>query len=289
MGRQDTLQFKTVVDIPTRGTPSVNWAFIYNLDTISTPPFRREEDDAYQKLLHVGLSTIKQEMRTPLTLILQTAEMLADPAHGSLTEGQLDALTILQRQAKTLEKMVEGLMYVTEYANKHKAFKPEIVYLNTIFDKVIIPAEFKACKKVIEIETDLATSLPPILADLKQIEEALSQIIDNAIKFTQVGGTIKFEARANAQWVILTVTDTGIGIDENLRNKIWNLFEKGTGTSPSPEEGLGIGLSVARHIIEAHNGEIGLETAVGQGTSFTIKLPVATQTAGRTGSLENNL
>ena len=105
------------------------------------------------------------------------------------------------------------------------------------------------------------------------MEEALIQLLDNAIKFNRPGGKIKVGCRANAHWIILTVADTGIGIEAAQMELIWQAFEQGVDPLRRAQEGLGLGLALARYIIAAHCGTIEVKTKPGYGSTFTVKLP----------------
>lgn len=281
----DTLNRATLVlKRKKNGNPNVNWGLLSSDNSNSnghspTPPAPKKENISYDQLLHVSLGAINHEMRTPLALIFQTIEMLEDPRLGSLTEEQRDALAILRRQGQILGQMIDGLLYVASHSDKQKKFRPVPARLEPVFENVISLAEFKARSKEITIETDISANLPAIHIDVKQLEEALTQILDNAIKFNRAGGIIKIATQADDTWVILRITDTGIGIEAELLNKIWDAFEQGADSLRRAQEGLGVGLSLARHIIEAHHGTVEVDTHLGQGSTFTIKLPKTKQPA----------
>lgn len=251
----------------------INWALVCPAEPLEDTPSVQIREETFDRLLQICLGAIHHEVRTPLALIFQLIEMLEDPAHGELSEQQLDALTALRRQAQMLGQMIDGLMYISTYVEKKQKLRPVQARLNPIIVSVLALADFKARSKQIVIETDIAPNLPPLLIDVKQIEEALNQLLDNAIKFNHIGGKAKFTAQADSDWVILTVSDTGTGIEDRLLDKVWNVFEQAADPLRRAQEGLGVGLSVARHIIEAHQGEINVATRLGQGSIFTVKLP----------------
>lgn len=251
----------------------VNWGFLCTEDSSQTTLPEPDRKIATDRLLETCLGAINHEMRTPLALIFQTIEMLEDPRLGSMTDEQLDALAILRRQTQTLGQMIDGLLHVAAFVDKQGTTRPVLASLEPVFEKALALAEFKARSKGIAIETDIASNLPLFPMDVKQIEEALTQLLDNAVKFNRTEGKIKVTARADDDWVILTVSDSGIGIDIELLDKIWDVFEQNADPLRRAQEGLGVGLSVARYIVEAHHGTIEVKTRLGQGSTFTIKLP----------------
>ncbi len=248
-------------------------ALIYAQDLKQLMRQQRQTQATLDRLRLTFLGTVNHEMRTPLALIFQALEMLEDERLGSLTEEQLDVVTILRRQAQTLGKMIESLTGVAAFLSKQETVKPVLARLEVVFNEVLPLAEFKARSKDIIIQTDIRPNLPPLPLDVKQIEEALTQLLDNAIKFNRPGGKIKVCARANVHWVTVTVADTGMGIEAQQMEMIWQAFEQGIDPVRRSQEGLGLGLALARHIIAAHCGTIEVKTKLGSGSTFTVKLP----------------
>jgi signal transduction histidine kinase len=234
---------------------------------------QRQTQAALDRLRITFLGTVNHEMRTPLALIFQALEMLESPRLGSLSEEQLDALMIVRRQVQTLGRMIDSLTGVAAFLGKQETVKPVMARLEPVFNEVLPLAEFKARSKEIAIETKIQPDLPPFPLDVKQMGEALIQLLDNAIKFNRPGGKIKVSARANGHWIILIVSDTGIGIEADRMELIWQAFEQGVDPLRRGQEGLGLGLALARYIISAHYGIIEAKTKLGLGSTFTVKLP----------------
>jgi signal transduction histidine kinase len=250
-------------------------ALIYAQDLKEAIRQQRKVQATLDRLRLTFLGTVNHEMRTPLALIFQALEMLEGPHLGSLTEEQLDALMILRRQAQTLGKMIDSLTSVAAFLSKQETVKPVMARLGPVFKEVLPLAEFKARSKDIIVETDIRPGLPVFPLDVKQMEEALIQLLDNAIKFNRPGGKIKVSCRANAHWIILMVADTGIGIEAAQMELIWQAFEQGIDPLRRAQEGLGLGLALARYIIAAHGGTIEVKTRPGYGSTFIVKLPKA--------------
>ncbi len=249
-------------------------ALMYARDLTWAIRQKREKQAALERLRQTFLSTINHEMRTPLSLIFQTLEMLETRHLGRMTEEQLDAMMVLRRQMWTLSQMIDALTRVAAFLSKQETITLVRDRLQRVFDNVLPLAEFKARSKEIVIETDIAPNLPMLPLDAKQMEEALTQLLDNAIKFNHHAGKIQLTAYANDNWVIIKVLDTGIGIDPQQMDVLWEIFEQSADPLRRAQEGLGLGLGLARYIIEAHHGKIEVETVVGQGSTFIIKLPI---------------
>jgi PAS domain S-box-containing protein len=240
----------------------------------------REKQIALDRLRHTFLSTVNHELRTPLALIFQCLEMLEDPELGDLNPQQLDALMALRRQSWTLGQMVEGLTRVAAFLSKQETVRPVLAQLDPVFSSILPLAEFKARRKELSVETDIDLNLPSLPLDVKQIDEALTQLVDNAIKFNKVGGKVKIGVHADEEWVMITIADTGVGIAEEVMERIWEVFEQGVDPLRRAQEGLGLGLVLARYIVEAHHGTIEIQTALGQGSTFTVKLPLKSSPKG---------
>ena len=274
MSKKKTATKLSLPDVQEVSCPSLTQqALIYAQDLKQILRQKRQTQTTLDRLRTTFLGTVNHEMRTPLALIFQALEMLEDSRLGALTEEQLDAVTVLRRQAQTLGKMIESLTAVAAFLSKQETVKPVMARLETVFNEVLPLTEFKARSKSLVIETDIRPDLPALPLDVKQMEEALIQLLDNAIKFNRPGGKIKLSARAEAHWVILTVTDTGIGIEEEQMELIWQAFEQGVDPIRRAQEGLGLGLVLARHIIAAHYGSIEVKTKLGVGSTFIVKLP----------------
>jgi signal transduction histidine kinase len=179
----------------------------------------------------------------------------------------------LRRQIEVLSQMIESLTRIAAFLAKQEIVRPVPAFLEPVFQEVIPLVEFKARSKEITVETELMPDLPALHLDVKQMSEALTQLLDNAVKFNQSGGKIKFAARADEEWIIITITDTGMGIETEQIYRMWELFEQGADPLRRAQEGLGLGLVLAHHIIQAHQGVIEVASIPEQGSTFTVKLP----------------
>jgi two-component system sensor histidine kinase ResE len=275
MGQKKTHRGKAAVpDLNDRPNPTITQqALIYAQDLKQVIRQQRQTQAALDRLRVTFLGTVNHELRTPLALLFQTLEMLEDPRLGDLTEEQLDAVAVLRRQAQTLGRMIESLTGIAAFLSKQETVKPVMARLEVVFNDVLPLAEFKARSKNIMIETDISPNLPSFPLDVKQMEEALTQLLDNAIKFNRSGGKIMISVRLERPWIILIIRDTGLGIEAEQMELIWQTFEQGVDPLRRAQEGLGLGLALARYIISAHRGTIEVKTKLGSGSTFTIKLP----------------
>jgi signal transduction histidine kinase len=235
-----------------------------------------ERQAALERLRQTLLGVVSHEIRTPLALLFQAIELLADERFGPLTEPQLDALMALRRQAQQLGRLFEGLTRVAAFLSKQGTVRPVRARLEPVLDQVLPLAEFKARSREIGFETDIPTELPLLRLDVKEMAEALDQLLDNAIKFNRPGGRVKVTVRVEPETVSLSVADTGQGIEPETLTRMWEVFEQAVDPLRRAQAGLGLGLVLAREIIEAHHGAITVETELGQGSRFTVTLPRST-------------
>jgi len=245
----------------------------YELDLQRAIEQEKKSRAKLDRLRRTFLSTVNHEMRTPLVLILQSIELLDSSRLGTMTPDQLDTLMVLRRQAQKLDGMVNSLIRVAGFLSKQETIKPVMGRLTPVFKAVLPLAEFKARSRQIVITTNIANTLPPFPLDVKQIEEVMTQLLDNAIKFNRPGGRINIVAQADDSWVEISVADTGTGISAERLETIWEVFEQNADPVRRAQEGLGLGLVLVRYIVDAHQGVVTIDTVEGQGSRFTVKLP----------------
>lgn len=233
----------------------------------------QEKQAALDRLRQTFLGAVNHEMRTPLALIFQIIGMFEESYLGKLKPEQLDAFMALRRQIEILSQMIESLTRTAAFLAKQEIVRPVPAFLEPVFQEVIPLVEFRARSKEITVETELMPDLPALLLDVKQMSEALTQLLDNAVKFNRPGGKIKLSARADEEWLIVTISDTGMGIETEQVYRMWELFEQGADPLRRAQEGLGLGLVLAHHIIQAHQGVVEVASIPEQGSTFTVKLP----------------
>lgn len=251
-----------------------NPAGLYEQELMEAIAHEREALAKLDHLRHTFLGTVNHEMRTPLVLILQSIELLDSSRLGSMTPDQLDTLMVLKRQAHKLDNIIQSLIRVAGFLGKQETIKPVWGRLKPVINDVLPLAEFKARSKQITIATSVPDDLPPFPLDVKQVEEAMTQLLDNAVKFNKNGGKILVKAVADDPWMIISVADTGVGIEPGRVERIWDVFEQESDPVRRAQEGLGLGLALVWYIVDAHRGQLELKTEPGVGSQFIIKLPL---------------
>ncbi len=214
------------------------------------------------------VSSASHELRTPLTVIQGYLELAADPAASS--EARANAIETATRHARRLSALVEDILTLSRIESVPPKIEPaDPRRLLAEAEEMFRP---KARQKGLEL-VFRATGLPEVVSmDASMIETALYNILDNAVKFTE-RGRVEVSAWAESGWLFIRVSDTGPGIPPDDIPRIFERFYKGRLTSEKELPGTGLGLAIAKWAVSAHGGEILVESRVGEGTSFTLKLP----------------
>ncbi len=219
------------------------------------------------------VANVSHELRTPLTAIKGYVEALLD---GEIAGGSPEHkfLKIIERHAERMDKIVSDLLLLSEMEWKERALKKEAVSLSPLLQsalEIIRPmAEGKHQKLTLECEANL----PSISADVQKLQQVMVNLLQNSSMYTPEGGTIRIRAREVLGGVEILVEDTGIGIPPEELPRIFERFYRVDKARSREEGGTGLGLSIVKQILEAHGGSIGVESQVGQGSRFTVFLPV---------------
>ncbi|MDW7992626.1 MAG: ATP-binding protein [Anaerolineae bacterium] len=220
------------------------------------------------------LNTINHELRTPLNTIIGFSQLLLKGVDGELNEAQRASLNAINRQGRHLLEMVERIMEISqlEAGRVMLDLQPTDLYQEIQRAADEVQKELLE-KKSVRLEIDLPPDLPPVMADARRIRQALYQLLSNAVKFTPQG-RIAIRAAHSSQWVVISVEDTGIGISPEDMEKLFQPFSQADLSSARKFGGLGLGLSLARYIIELHGGQIWAESQPGSGSTFSFTLPL---------------
>ena len=222
------------------------------------------------------VSNISHELRTPLTHVKGYLELLITESMGSITEEQRHALSVSQRSVAKLQDIIEDLIMFSLASRGEMSMKRESVNIGDIINKAIQSAEQKAQARGITLSAAVDGSAPLVQADPEKISWVLNQLLDNSIKFTSSGGRVAISAKLeSANLVMVSVTDTGIGIPKHRLNEIFEAFHQLDGSSTRREGGTGLGLALVRQIIEAHGSMLDAQSVEGQWSMFRFPLVAA--------------
>ena len=231
---------------------------------------RNAELQELDRLKSTFLATLSHELRTPLTAILGYLELFERRAFGPLTDVQSQAIEVTARNARTLSRILNNLLYLQEVRSNEIRRVPMMIH--DVVREII--AEMQPLAHAAHLE--LTSSIQPTamyMGDPIGIGQALRALIDNAVKFTPAPGRISVTVVDEPSRVLVRVEDTGIGIPAEAHEKIFLPFYQIDDTLARPYAGVGLGLAIARHVIEAHGGQISVRSAVNAGSAFTVVLP----------------
>ncbi len=219
------------------------------------------------------ISNISHELRTPLTHIKGYLELLASESLGKISEEQRHALHVSQGSASRLESLIEDLIMVSLASRGEMSVNQEEVDLRRVANLVVKSAAENAEKRGVTLHTLIDEEVPFVQADSQKIAWVLNQLIENGIKFTPSGGRVIVSLKREGEnLVVVSVTDTGIGIPTERQNDIFEPFHQLDGSSTRAFGGTGLGLSLVREIIEAHGSMIEVQSLEGRGSSFRFPL-----------------
>lgn len=224
------------------------------------------------------LSIVSHELRTPISVIVAFGGMLQDGLMGPLTPEQQDSLRTMLAGADTLAMLVNDLLDMSRLQAGKLAIAPREVNLAEIAGEVVANLQPLADAKGVVLQQEVPEGLPLIWVDEQRLMQVLVNLVNNGIKFTDAGGTIAVRARLNGASVRCSVVDTGIGIARDDLQKLFLPFSQ-VGMASRKAGGTGLGLSITKALVEAHGGRIGVESAVGKGSTFWFTMPVAEKPA----------
>jgi signal transduction histidine kinase len=235
------------------------------------------------------VANISHELRTPLTHIKGYLDLFTEGGLGPVSQSQEDALRVMMRSEEKLEQLIEDLIQFSLSArNKLKLELEKVDLMKLILNSVdrLLP---KAQEREITIHTSLDPDLPDVWADEDKIGWVLSQLLDNAVKFTPNRGEIFIQANISQGEVIIAVIDTGIGIPEDRISEIFEPFHQLDSSMTRQYSGTGLGLSMVQRIIEAHGSQVQVESTVGRGSRFEFTLPTLHQAIQEMAARQSNL
>jgi signal transduction histidine kinase len=234
----------------------------------------RAEAEEANRLKDEFLATISHELRTPLTAIVGWAYMLR---HAGLDEATVvRGLEIIERNAKAQTQLVDDLLDVSRVITGNLRLSIAPVDLASVVNAVVDSVQLAAESKNIKLEVTFDASARCVPGDAARLQQVVWNLLSNAIKFTNPGGHVGVRLRGAGAEVELLVCDDGCGVSPEFLPYIFDRFRQADGTSTREHGGLGLGLSIARQLVELHGGTISADSpGEDQGTTFTVRLPLA--------------
>ena len=220
------------------------------------------------------VSVASHEIKTPLSVIRGYVTLLADGIYGDVNDQQKKTLEAVSAQTDRLARLVHRLLDVSRFEAGGARLELRDIDLRAFFDDLTSDFRVLAVQNGIDFPVQLADDLPPtIVGDEDRLSEVLGNLLSNAFKFTERGGSIRVDASRYDGGVQVEVEDSGVGIPEDKLPRIFEKFYQVENDAQPRSVGSGLGLAIAREIVEAHGGTIGAESQEGRGTRFRVFLP----------------
>lgn len=225
-----------------------------------------------ENLRSTFLSMLGHELQTPLSIIKGYTDTLAR-SDGKWDKNTLHrGLEVIEEECDRLSKLVNRLLLASRIETGTVTLKKEEVQLPAVAVKVVRRLKATASKHDFEVKFDL--DFPVVYADPERIEEVITNLVDNAIKYSPHGGKITITGTAQRDCVTVTVKDDGLGIPQRDIERIFERFRRGDSSQAQKVRGVGLGLYICRSIVEAHGGQIRASSELGKGSRFTFALPL---------------
>jgi two-component system phosphate regulon sensor histidine kinase PhoR len=221
------------------------------------------------------VSMVSHELRTPLNSVHGFIELLLQGHMGALSEEQRVYLGYTQEGVQQLISIVEDILFMTRSDIGQFEIKQQEVPLRSLVRQVTLGLQPQALKAEVALEQDIPHGLPSLYIDPQRIKQVLNNLVTNAIKFTPPGGSVTVGARRHdEQFEMISVADTGYGIPPEDGQHVFERFYQSNHSEQSKMGGYGLGLSIAKLIVEQHGGTIGFDTILNKGTTFYFTLPI---------------
>jgi signal transduction histidine kinase len=230
-----------------------------------------------EKLKQDFLANVSHELRTPLVAMEKSISLILSKAAGEVSSDQEQFLTITERNLKRLSLLINDLLDLSKLEAGKMQLKREIMPIEKVINEAVEGFTTWANTKSVNLEKKVSSGLPEVNCDPNRLIQVLNNLIGNAIKFTPHNGKITVEAglKQSGQEIEISVQDTGIGITPENLSKIFDKFYQVGERNPTDISGTGIGLAIAKEIIQLHGGKIWAESEHGQGAKFSFTLPLS--------------
>lgn len=225
------------------------------------------------RLKNEFLNNMSQELQTPLNSIIGYSQLMLTGLAGELPPEILEDVRAIHENGQQLVNLVNEILDLAEIETGSLTLTLEDVALEPLLQRIVLNHSGIPSQKPIKIDADIEPNLPPIRADRYRLHQVLNHLLVNAIKFTDEG-RINLRAYQENDWICVEVEDTGIGIEEANLDLIFEKFRQVDGSLSRSVNGVGLGLAITRHLVQMHGGTIAVCSQPGQGTTFTVWLPL---------------
>lgn len=220
------------------------------------------------------IATVSHEFRTPLTSINMTVDILSQEILGPLSARQRELLANAKDDCERLTKMVKELLDLSRLESAQNEMKREMIHLPDLIKNALQPLQLPFREKGISLHTALDPFLPMVVGDQQQLTWVLTNLINNALRYTEENGSVTISAERIDEEIRLRVSDTGRGIPQEALPFIFEKFVQVKEAAETTPGSVGLGLAIAKQVVEDHGGRISVTSEVGRGSTFTFTLPI---------------
>jgi len=225
-----------------------------------------------EKMRREFVANVSHELRTPLTAIKGSAETLLDSALDSPQYAR-HFVEMIERHTQRLQRLVEDLLDLARIESGEAAPQKEDFSTADLSDAVFSTVSELAAGKGVELTRELPSPPPMLRADRRQVEQAVLNLLDNAVKYTDAGGKVVFGVRQAGASVVISVSDNGPGIAAEHLPRLFERFYRVDKNRSREQGGTGLGLAIVKHVAQAHGGRVEVDSRPGQGSTFRLVLP----------------
>ncbi len=221
------------------------------------------------------LNTTSHELRTPMASIKGYIQMLLKQTLGDVTPEQKDALNVVLRNTDRLDHLVQDILDISRLESGTMKFIPEKTDISKMIKESLQTMQYNAEMKNIKINTELGKNIPALTIDQERIKQVITNLVDNAIKFSPPNSTVMIRAKKDKSDVLFEVQDFGRGVPKNKQKKIFERFYQADSGMDRKFGGAGLGLTISQGIVKYHGGSIWVDNSTkGKGSTFRFNLPI---------------
>ena len=244
------------------------------VDALETERQAVEQLREVDRVKDAFVSSVSHELRTPITSILGYTELLQEGALGTLSADQLDAVVRVSKNSNRLLTLISELLTLSKMQASNGSAPAEIVDLTQVVAAALAVLSPTVARSGVELTVDLPSTPVRVTGDREMLERVVINLTDNAVKFTPDGGHVSVVlSPVSGGHAVLEVADTGIGVPAHEQQRVFDRFFRSSLAQHHAIPGSGLGLSIARKIVEDHGGTLEVRSEPGQGSTFRVRLP----------------
>jgi NtrC-family two-component system sensor histidine kinase KinB len=219
------------------------------------------------------IATVSHELRTPLTSINMAVDILSQEVLGNVNEPQKDMLATAKDDCERLTKLVKELLDLSRLESGKYELKRESINLRAVVEEALKPLRLQFRERGIRLESDIGQDTPEVPGDQQQLSWVITNLVSNALRYTPADGVVTIHADIAGDSVRISVSDSGRGIPADAIEVIFDKFVQVKQSTDATPGSVGLGLAIAKEVVEAHGGKIWVESSMGKGSTFFFTIP----------------